>query len=315
MAKVKKYYWLKLKDDFFEDDTISWVEEQENGKDYILFYLKLCLKSLRTEGSLIRNVGERLIPYNVNALAKLTNTNADTVKIAMQLFNDIGLVSLHDTGEIYLNQINEMIGTETDSAKRKRLQRARESLLENTFSTEGNDIVTERCDELPLERDNVTRKRDDFKKSHEHIDIELQQETRVKELQQEDQKNGSSTTSDVHLFYQQNFGVEPPTILQDIDYWIQDLSAPVVIEALKRAIEAEKPYSYAKGIMKKWANKGIKTIDQVEQETTKWDRQQSGVKNLGNGSGIYGQTFNKASDPSLSAEDRKKINDISDQLI
>ena len=64
--------------------------------------------------------------------------------------------------------------------------------------------------------------------------------------------------------------------MQDIDYWIEDLSAEVVTEALKRAVEAEKPYSYAKGIMKKWANKGIKTIDQVDQETTKWERQQSG---------------------------------------
>ena len=39
----KKYYWLKLKEDFFEEDTISWIEEQQNGKDYSLFYLKLCL--------------------------------------------------------------------------------------------------------------------------------------------------------------------------------------------------------------------------------------------------------------------------------
>lgn len=156
-------------------------------------------------------------------------------------------------------------------------------------------------------RDNVTNDGDDFLKSPSE-----------KELQQEDQKSGSSTTSsanDVHLFYQQNFGVEPPTILQDIDYWIEDLSAPVVIEALKRAIEAEKPYSYAKGIMKKWVNKGIKTIDQIEQETIKWDRQQSGIKNLGNGSGVYGQTFNKSADPILSEDDKKRINEISDQLI
>lgn len=306
MSKVKKYYWLKLKDDFFEDDTISWVEEQENGKEYILFYLKLCLKSLRTEGSLIRNVGERLIPYNVNALAKLTNTNADTVKIAMQLFRDIGLVSLHDTGEIYLNQINEMIGTETDSAKRKRLQRARESLIENTFSAEENEIVTERSDKLPFARDIVTEKRDDFKKSHEHIDIELQQETRNKELQQEAQKS-SSTTDDVHFFFQQNFGVEPPTIVQDIDYWIEDLSAAVVIEALKRAVEAEKTYSYAKGIMKKWANKGIKTLDQVEQETTKWERQQGGGTELGNGPGIFGQSFSNDKDYKLTEEEIQEL--------
>ena len=153
-------------------------------------------------------------------------------------------------------------------------------------------------------RDNVTNGGDDFPNSIPE-----------KGMQLKDQKNGTSTTSNVHLFYQQNFGVEPPTILQDIDYWIEDLSAPVVIEALKRAIEAEKPYSYAKGIMKKWVNKGIKTIDQVDQETTSWDRQQGGGKKLGTGNGIYGQTFNKTADPTLSDDDRKRINEISDQLI
>lgn len=140
-------------------------------------------------------------------------------------------------------------------------------------------------------RDNVTNGGDDFSNSPAE-----------KGLQQEDQKS-SSTTSNVHLFFQQNFGVEPPTIVQDIDYWIEDLSAPVVIEALKRAIEAEKPYSYAKGIMKKWANKGIKTIDQVDQETTKWERKQSGGRNLGNGTGIFGQSFSNDKDYKLTEEE------------
>ena len=40
---AKKYYWLKLKNDFFDDDTIQFIEEQENGVAYVNFYLKLCL--------------------------------------------------------------------------------------------------------------------------------------------------------------------------------------------------------------------------------------------------------------------------------
>ena len=144
-------------------------------------------------------------------------------------------------------------------------------------------------------RDNVTNGGDDFPNSP----VE-------KGLQQEDQKS-SSTTSNVHLFFQQNFGVDPPTIVQDIDYWIEDLSAPVVIEALKRAIEAEKHYSYAKGIMKKWANKGIKTLDQVEQETTKWERQQGGGRELGNGPGIFGQSFSNDKDYKLTEEEIQEL--------
>src|SRR5574344_134844 len=98
----KRYYWLKLNENFFEDDTIQWLEEQENGKEYVIFYLKLCLKSLKDDGSLIRYVGEKLIPYDVKALSKLTNTDYDTVKVAMNLFLGVGIISQLESGEIYI---------------------------------------------------------------------------------------------------------------------------------------------------------------------------------------------------------------------
>lgn len=86
MSENKKYYWLKLKEDFFEDETIKFIEEQENGIKYSNFYLKLCLKSVKTEGKLIRLVGETLIPYDINSLSKLTGVDFDTVRSAMNLF-------------------------------------------------------------------------------------------------------------------------------------------------------------------------------------------------------------------------------------
>ena len=103
----KKYYWLKLKENFFEEDTISWLEEQENGKEYCLFYLKLCLKSLKTDGVLVRNVGELLIPYDVKKLGDMTNTDTDTVRVAMELFKQIGLIQILENGEIYLTQLEK----------------------------------------------------------------------------------------------------------------------------------------------------------------------------------------------------------------
>lgn len=122
----KRYYWLKLKENFFEEDTIAWLEEQPNGKEYCLFYLKLCLKSLKTEGMLVRNVGNMMIPYDPESLAKLTNSSADTVKVAMDLFHKIGLIQIMDGGEIYLSQLNELVGSETEYAIQKRLQRVKE---------------------------------------------------------------------------------------------------------------------------------------------------------------------------------------------
>lgn len=124
---TKKYYWLKLKEDFFDDDTIEWIEEQPNGEKYSLFYLKLCLKSLKTNGILIRNVGEMLIPYDIKKLAEITRTDVDTVRVAMELFKNIGLIQILDNGEIYLTQLKNMVGSESKWAEKKRIQRAKKT--------------------------------------------------------------------------------------------------------------------------------------------------------------------------------------------
>lgn len=160
MSDNKKYYWLKLKDDFFEDDTIQYIEEQENGIQYAYFYLKLCLKALKTEGRLIRIVGETLIPYDVKSISKLTGVEYDTVRSAMQLFQQIGLVKILESGEIYLAQINEMIGSETDKAvimRRKRaLEKQEKQLIGNNVTTKSNNVtkVLPKCyTEIEIEKE------------------------------------------------------------------------------------------------------------------------------------------------------------------
>lgn len=125
--RAKRYYWLKLKEDFFDDDTISWIEEQENGKEYCLFYLKLCLKSLKNDGMLFRNVGDMIIPYDVAKISEITRTEPDTVMVALNLFEKIGIVNRMDNGTFFVTQINEMVGSETDYARSKRIERAKKN--------------------------------------------------------------------------------------------------------------------------------------------------------------------------------------------
>ena len=169
MADNKVFYWLKLKEDFFEDDTIRWMEEQENGKEYTLFYLKLCLKSLNLDGTIIRIVGEKLIPYDKKALARLTNTDIDTVTIAMNLFKEIGLVDIFDTGEIYMKQVKEMTGSRTEGAIRKEKYRKgieekkRDNVprLSQECSTENREESLEFRDKS-LEKKNTSSSLDDL---------------------------------------------------------------------------------------------------------------------------------------------------------
>ena len=91
-------------------------------------FLKLALKSLKDDGRLIRYVGETLIPYDVKALAKLTNTSPDTVAVSMKTFLEIRLVSQLESGEIYLNQIEEMVGS--DVTKRVKASKGKGKALE-----------------------------------------------------------------------------------------------------------------------------------------------------------------------------------------
>lgn len=250
MSKNKRYYWLKLKEDFFEDDTIAWLKEQENGKDYIIFYLTLCLKSLKDNGQLIRYVGERLIPYDVKALAKLTDTPPDTVAVAMKVFLDIGLIEHLDTGEIYMTQINEMIGSETDSARRMRKKRLldnkKQELLEGASHCAHN-----------------------VQKSDTEIDIEIDTE-KDKELQLEKKQNQAAVAdfeiNKVNNFFQNNFSNLNQHIKEDLRGWIKEIGSDLVLEAMKRAVEAEKNYNYAKGIMKSWKQNRVKTLNDVEKE-------------------------------------------------
>lgn len=125
MAKydTTKFYWLQLKEDFFDEDAIDWLEEQPNGKEYSLFYLKLCLKSLRTNGILIRRVGNMLVPYDHIKLGELTKTHPDTVLVAMNLLIQIGLVQKLENGELYMTQVEHMIGSQSKSAFKKQQQR------------------------------------------------------------------------------------------------------------------------------------------------------------------------------------------------
>lgn len=123
LAETKKYYWLKLKRDFFKRHDIRIIEEMPNGKDYILFYLKLLLESIDHEGSLRFS---DTIPYNESMLSVVTNTNIDIVRSAMKLFIELNMMSVFDDQTIYMNEVDKLIGSAADNDNANRVRRCRE---------------------------------------------------------------------------------------------------------------------------------------------------------------------------------------------
>ena len=116
----KKYYWLKLKKDFFKRHDIKIIEDMENGKDYILFYLKLLCESVDHEGNLRFS---ETIPYNEKMLSTITNTNIDIVRSAMKVFTELNMIEILEDKTIFMRECERMLGCETYWAERKREQR------------------------------------------------------------------------------------------------------------------------------------------------------------------------------------------------
>lgn len=124
MAEDKKYYWLKLKKDFFKRHDIQIIESMDNGKDYILFYLKMLVESVDHEGHLRFN---DTIPYNEKMLSTITNTNIDIVRSAMKVFTELNMMEILEDKTIYMSEVEKMLGTETYWAEQKRKQREKEA--------------------------------------------------------------------------------------------------------------------------------------------------------------------------------------------
>lgn len=124
---AKRYYWLKLQKDFFKRHDIRIIESMPNGKDYILFYLKMLVESVTHDGELRFS---ETIPYNEEMLATVTNTNVDIVRSAMKVFIELGMMEILDDKTIYMAEVQKMIGSESDSAERVRNHRKRQEMLQ-----------------------------------------------------------------------------------------------------------------------------------------------------------------------------------------
>lgn len=122
MADDLKYYYLKLKDDFYNDDAMIILEGMPDGYLYSNILMKLYLRSLKNQGRLMFN---DLIPYTPDILAELTRHQVGTMEKALKVFAQLGLIEVLDNGAIYMLNIQNYIGKSSTEADRKREYRAR----------------------------------------------------------------------------------------------------------------------------------------------------------------------------------------------
>ena len=135
MADNRKYYYLKLKDNFFDGDSIVLLENMQDGILYSNILLKLYLKSLKNGGRL--QLDEH-IPYTAQIIATLTRHQIGTVERALNIFRQLGLVEELDGGLLYMTDIELMIGQSSTEAERKRAARLENKALLPTRTNGGH---------------------------------------------------------------------------------------------------------------------------------------------------------------------------------
>lgn len=134
----KRYYWLRLKEGFFDDKNIKFLRRQPNGDRLVIVYLQMQLKSLKTEG-IIKY--DKILPSCEEEIALELDEDATIVSSAIEQLLRLGLIEKCDDQSIYMTALQELIGNESDSAERVRKHRERKALHCNTPVTDCNTEI------------------------------------------------------------------------------------------------------------------------------------------------------------------------------
>lgn len=121
----KKYYWLKLGDEFFGDKTIKKLRKIAGGDTYTIIYLKMLLLAVKQNNRLYFEGVEETFPAE---LALELDEDVENVAVTCSFLEKKGLLKVMSEEEFFLTQCDEMVGSETDAARRKRKQRNLERL-------------------------------------------------------------------------------------------------------------------------------------------------------------------------------------------
>lgn len=164
----KRYYWLKFPQDFFKRKDIIILKSQKNGPAYIVFYLQLLLESITELGNLRFNDE---IAYNDEMLSSITHTDIDIVRSAMKIFQTLGLVEVYTDSTIHMVETKNMVGSETESAKRVRKHREKKLLKEQQTLQCNTDVTKLKHKSIDI-RDKSIDIEKDIEREYTDIDVE-----------------------------------------------------------------------------------------------------------------------------------------------
>lgn len=147
-----KFFWIKLTDSFLSSDTVDFLMSQKDGANYVVLYQMLCLKTVNNDGVLGRNLGEIIVAYDVEKICRdCKYFTIDTVRVALELYKKLGLVYELDNGLLRISNFENLVGSRSISAEKKRIQR--NNVAQIPENTKGGQKGGQKVDICPPEID------------------------------------------------------------------------------------------------------------------------------------------------------------------
>ena len=139
VTENRRYYWLQLKDDFFNSKEIKLMRKLPGGEEITIIYLKMMLASLAEQGKLYF---EGLAEDLAEELSLIIDEDPEAIRLTLMFLTKKKLLTTSDNYQFNLEQVPEMVGSETASTRRSRKHRETQKLLHcNTTATKGNGDI------------------------------------------------------------------------------------------------------------------------------------------------------------------------------
>ena len=234
---------MQLSEEFFKSKEMKLLRRLPGGEEHTIIYLKLMLASLQDDGKIFF---EGLADSLAEEMALIIDEDAEAVRMTMMFLEQKRLLTTSDNFAYKLEQVPEMIGSETASTRRSRKYRSTQKALQcNTDATKCNGEI---------EKD---------------INIELNKDINIELEERDREKISSPASAEISKLYQSRIGVLDGQQYQILtDYITEDKMEP---ELIKRAIgkaadNSKRSFGYVNRILKNWAQNGIKTVAQQDEE-------------------------------------------------
>ena len=237
VVKNKRYYWIQLAQDFFKSKEMKLLRKIAGGDTHTIIYLKMMLISLEDGGHIYY---DGLADNLAEEIALVIDENVEDIKITLIFLESKGLLTRINDRDYFLEQVPEMVGSETASTRRSRKHRELRGLHCNTIATTCNG----------------------------DIDIEKDIDT---EIEKENNKTIVSSSLSENLKHS-GIRINDKQHQQLLDYvGLDGMSFDMLNRAVEITSEVYQPsFKYLRGILENWKKKGFTTIEQVDEDDQKY---------------------------------------------